>query len=267
MQYKLIVSDFDNTLCNSEKIVSKRTKNAIARFTESGGLFVICTTRPYAGIAQIAKDLGLKDEIIANQGSSIRRLEGDEPVKLTRFTPEEASEITKFFDRRTQHLFIAGDFDVFAKKHDVFTDVAIIQTGYKIKVSSNIVDESSRTDAAQILAGGYFPQYVQRLYDSAAKEFGQKYNIVLCDRLLMNITPKGVSKGDAIKYVAGLHGIEKEQIISFGDSDGDEPMFEFSGAGIAMGNATKNLKAAADAVIGPADEDGLAKFIEDSILK
>ena len=45
--------------------------------------------------------------------------------------------------------------------------------------------------------------------------------------------------------------------MAFGDGGNDIPIIEYAGIGVAMGNATPDVKAAADYVTGSVDEDGI----------
>ncbi len=56
-------------------------------------------------------------------------------------------------------------------------------------------------------------------------------------------------------------------MVAVGDHINDLDMIEFAGLGVAMGNAQPAAKEVADLVIGHHDEDGLAVFIEDYLLK
>ena len=47
--------------------------------------------------------------------------------------------------------------------------------------------------------------------------------------------------------------------MAFGDGGNDLSIIKEAGIGVAMGNANDNVKAAADYVTAPIDQDGLAK--------
>ena len=52
------------------------------------------------------------------------------------------------------------------------------------------------------------------------------------------------------------------EVISFGDAANDIPMLEVAGMGVAMGNASGEVKAAADMVTLTNNEDGIAAALE-----
>ena len=59
----------------------------------------------------------------------------------------------------------------------------------------------------------------------------------------------------------GQNDILPEETMAFGDSENDIEMLEFVGMGIAMGNATDDVKHAADHVTDDIDEDGIWKAL------
>lgn len=57
-------------------------------------------------------------------------------------------------------------------------------------------------------------------------------------------------------------GIEKDEIMAFGDAENDIDMLEYAGIGIAMGNGGEDVKAAADFVTRDIDDDGIAYALQ-----
>jgi len=53
-------------------------------------------------------------------------------------------------------------------------------------------------------------------------------------------------------------GFKPEAMIAFGDAENDISMLKYAGIGVAMGNATPEVKAIADEVTLSNDEDGIA---------
>lgn len=79
---------------------------------------------------------------------------------------------------------------------------------------------------------------------------------------IFDINPEIGGKGYALREVAGCLGIDISQTMAFGDGGNDVDMIRAAGWGVAMGNATDELKAAADYVTSPVDEAGVARAVE-----
>ncbi|MDU1855219.1 MAG: HAD-IIB family hydrolase, partial [Clostridium baratii] len=77
----------------------------------------------------------------------------------------------------------------------------------------------------------------------------------------------GSTKGDAVRYLANYFGIDKEEVMCIGDSENDLSMIKYAGTGIAMGNASEDIKSVADYVTDTNVNDGVAKAINKFVLK
>lgn len=68
-----------------------------------------------------------------------------------------------------------------------------------------------------------------------------------------------VSKRAGVKKLRALTGAER--VVAFGDNGNDVGMFEAADERVAVDNATQELRALADRVIGPHDQDSVAREI------
>lgn len=70
------------------------------------------------------------------------------------------------------------------------------------------------------------------------------------------------TKGSGLMQLAQILGLERGQVMAFGDGGNDVSMLRSAGVGVAMGNACDEAKAAA-ACVGPTNnEDGVAQVLE-----
>jgi hydroxymethylpyrimidine pyrophosphatase-like HAD family hydrolase len=72
------------------------------------------------------------------------------------------------------------------------------------------------------------------------------------------ISPIGVNKGLGVTKVLEFFGADRSNSYGFGDGDNDRPLLQACEHSIAMGNADPELKAIADYITAPVDQDGLA---------
>ena len=77
----------------------------------------------------------------------------------------------------------------------------------------------------------------------------------------LDIHHSSASKGGAVHELKELLGLER--VICFGDSDNDLSMFAAADECYAPANANEAIKAAATAVIGHHDEEGIARFLRE----
>ncbi len=78
----------------------------------------------------------------------------------------------------------------------------------------------------------------------------------------IDIIPKGGGKQAGIKNYLEMYNLKPENIIAFGDGENDIEMLKFAGIGVAMGNASDEVKAIADYVTDRVDNDGIKKALQ-----
>ena len=76
----------------------------------------------------------------------------------------------------------------------------------------------------------------------------------------VDIIPVNAGKGAGIEKMLKLYGIDKSQAMAFGDGNNDIEMLKAVGNGIAMANASDDLKAVADEICGDVSEDGIYHY-------
>lgn len=81
------------------------------------------------------------------------------------------------------------------------------------------------------------------------------------------IIHRDAGKETALMTIAGALGIEPARCLAFGDDANDLGLFAACGAAVAMANAIPELKAAARYITASNDEDGVAVFLEEYVLR
>ena len=77
----------------------------------------------------------------------------------------------------------------------------------------------------------------------------------------IDIIPKDGGKSAGIRRYLEEHGLDRSEIMAFGDGENDIDMLKFAGIGVAMGNSSDIVKAAADYVTDTIDNDGIEKAL------
>ncbi len=74
-------------------------------------------------------------------------------------------------------------------------------------------------------------------------------------------TAYGINKATGIDTICNYYGIDVCHTAAFGDGGNDIEMLEHAGIGVAMGNASDEVKEHADMVTDHVDHDGVAKAL------
>lgn len=82
------------------------------------------------------------------------------------------------------------------------------------------------------------------------------------DTIFINMTAAGTGKASAVKTVADAYGIPLGEVMMVGDGLNDLAALRSVGFPVAMGNAEREVLAAARVRVGHVDEAGLAEALE-----
>ena len=78
----------------------------------------------------------------------------------------------------------------------------------------------------------------------------------------IDIVARGSGKAAGIAQFIQEHGLDRSEIMAFGDGENDIEMLKFAGVGVAMGNASDEVKAAADYVTESVDDNGIENALK-----
>ncbi len=98
------------------------------------------------------------------------------------------------------------------------------------------------------------------------RRFAPPLSITRTHEWLVETTAPGVDKGSGLRRLCDLLGVDIRRVMAVGDSDNDIPMLEAAGFGVAMGNASAQVKAVADWIAPTIEEEGAAVAIQRWIL-
>ena len=115
MSYKIIFTDLDDTLLNSEKKISQIDKEAIMKAQEAGIKFVLASGRPTFAMYDLAKELELEKYgsfILSFNGSIITNCKSGKHIFEESLTKEDLHLMYDFAKENSCHIihFTAGLF-------------------------------------------------------------------------------------------------------------------------------------------------------------
>lgn len=264
MKYKLIASDFDDTLYDPDKGISRESLETIKKYIDKGGRFVIVTGRMFASIIQQARKLGLKGQLIAYQGALICDIESEKPIKSFAIDGN-----------------LAGDYVEFMQKQKILSVQAYVDDRLTVSASNKYVQKYAEYCNVNFDEVGNLADFLRKTKGTIHKVFCVSREVNTSevkknaeekfgDRLLINCSQStnveavniATNKGRALKYLCEEYGVKPEEVMAFGDQLNDLSLLEYAGFGVAVGNAIDTLKQVADYVSEPCIEDGVAKTIQ-----
>lgn len=265
--YRLIACDLDETLLQSwDKKVSQKNRDAIRRAEELGVRFVVTTGRGYETVDGTLEEIGLKGKagqyVISFNGGAITENAGHRLLHLEGIPFSRAEE-----------LFARG------LNYDVAIHIYTKDAVYIYNLSE---------DERQFLAG----RMATELFDEKNLDFLQGQEIVKCiysntdyaylrkiqaeiadligdmevsfsSNRYMEFNKKGVSKGNGLRRLAELLGIDMAETIAIGDNYNDLSMIRAAGLGVGVANTVEEMKGECDYITSAnCDESAVAEVVE-----
>ena len=97
----------------------------------------------------------------------------------------------------------------------------------------------------------------------AETDFLEKYKLVQSSPYYYEVLPHGSSKGRAAVRLCDIAGIDRNKLIGVGDNENDKELIAMSGIGIAVENASDDVKKCADIIAPHHNSDAMAWIIEE----
>jgi hydroxymethylpyrimidine pyrophosphatase-like HAD family hydrolase len=110
------------------------------------------------------------------------------------------------------------------------------------------------------------PDQIAEMLSEARRRFAGRVSITCSKPWLLEFNPLRATKGIALEYAADYLGITVRDIIAFGDSLNDVPMFEAAGRSVAVANGWKDVLPLCDEICGTNNDDGVARYLADHFL-
>jgi hydroxymethylpyrimidine pyrophosphatase-like HAD family hydrolase len=244
-RYAAFIVDLDGTLIGRDERISPRVAEAMRKVSKHIGVS-IATGRETADVLRFAKQLGLTIPQISDNGALLLDPATGRDVWSAPLGPMHARHIVStLISQRVAFIATHAGGSV--------TSAAGVTHWNMTRVSALDLEEA----AAQELVT-YFSLHPEL---HVVKVF-LPYNGLWA----VDFTRNGVTKATALSWLGLILGIDPASMIAAGDSYNDLPMLRACGLRIVMGHAPDELKALADYVAPPVDEDGLAVAIEEFIL-
>ncbi|OEJ14849.1 hydrolase [Brachyspira hampsonii] len=253
---KLIAADLDGTLLNSNKEISEYNQKIIKKLINKYNIdFILSSGRPYEGIKNYNEILENNNLSIIFNGASIADNDGN--IIFRKTLDEEASkqiiELSKKYDV-CLHVYDNGKYIVSKENFPIKSYVQIENKVNVIAGLENINDY--RFDKMLILGERDILEKLKEEIDSL-----NCVHTCFSGTLFLEAVNKEANKGNALKKICEIKKIDIKDTIAFGDNFNDIEMIEYSGIGVAMGNAEENVKQKADYIALSNEEDGVGKFL------
>ena len=282
---KLIVSDMDGTLLNSNHQISKENLEAIRKAEEKGVHFAIATGRAYSDVKPLLDENNLKCECILSNGAEYRDKNGNilEEVAIEKDSARKIINMIKK-DGLSVEIYTDDGFYTIDSEEDSLRETARrIQTfnpgtGFEdaleqAKIHPHFVNLHYIDDVEEFLKSDVKIAKFVAFYEDeettlkVKKTLGDIEGIAISSTFTRNIeiNNEQAQKGLILSRVIEKLGLKKEEVIVLGDSYNDTSLFTEFPISFAMENAVPEIKQLAKYITDTNDNAGVAKAIYKAI--
>lgn len=265
--YKLIAIDMDGTLLKGDKTVSERTKETIKKAKENGKYVVLCSGRPIQGLTKYLHELEMMtddDYVISFNGALVQYSKDSRIIGKTTLKGRDYKRLYEISQQLGVNIHAFSTKGLITPKKSKYTirESEITTMDIHIVSIDEVDDNEDIWKVMMIDEGEKLDKVVENLDPSLHEEF----TIVRSTPFFLEFLNTNSNKGTGVSILADSLGIKREEIICVGDADNDRHMIEYAGLGVAVDNATKEIKDISDYITSSNEEDGVAEVIEKYML-
>jgi Cof subfamily protein (haloacid dehalogenase superfamily) len=262
---KVVISDLDGTLLNSDHKISDYTKSIFQELHNQNYLIIVATGRHHLDAMPIVSTLGCPVYLVTSNGARIHA-----PDKQLLFSYDMDSEAIK----SVLALDIEPEFTTVLFKENVWQTnkhnekLNSFQT--ELNYIPELVDFRTLEDATAIKMFFTHDSHAKlvtlrdRILEDHPDVFSHAFSLPLC----LEFMDKSVDKSVAIAKILEKENLLFENAIAFGDGYNDEKMLNSTFKGLLMGNAPESLKSKLShlEIIETNNNEGVANYLSKIIL-
>lgn len=288
--YKLVAIDLDGTLLNSYGEVSTKTKESIKKAVEKGVEVVLASGRPISSVEDLANDLSANHYLISGNGAIVYDMHKKEIVYDNFLKKDQVLQIIQICEENSIYYNIYTENEVLTKslnyntlfyhsenthkQEEKRTNINIVDDvyGYVQKTEDDHFLKITVCDESRVVFNNILKKLelvpnidVLDVSHMSKKIIRNGTDEVLVEYCYTEITNQNVHKWSAMEFIIKDMGITPEEVIAIGDNVNDKEMIEGAGLGVAMGNATDQIKEIANITVSTNNEDGVSEVFENYI--
>ena len=258
---RLVATDLDGTLLDSEGKVTDRTRAVLGALDEMGVPVVFTTGRPLRWMEELWEEVGGHGLAIVSNGGIVFDVAGHR-IRHSRTIPVEVlrtvAEVVRSGVPGTAFALEATH--GFSREADFFPRLAASRMpGTPVGRLEEIADDQ----VVKLLA---------RHEELEAEPFWHNVEALVGDLVtttwssvgpLVEISGAGVTKASTLELLTAELGVDASEVVAFGDMPNDLPLLGWAGRSYAMSNGHHSVIDLAQHVAPSNDEDGVAQTLSE----
>lgn len=276
MEISLLAMDLDGTaLLEDHKTFTPRLYAALSAAARKGVAIVPTTGRQYAMLPPaVHTGADWENLCVLCNGGEVRRLHTGELLEVHYIEADTAGQIVEIAARMGLSVELSAggllyltreSWDMQREHEDVLCfhlNNILTTRGRTVSALEEVLNQPEL--ALDKVNLPYIPEALRAEVEALLKN--APVSVAWSSPHSVEITHSQATKANGMLTACRILGVDPACTMAIGDSGNDIPMLRAAALGVAMGNATREVKDAADAVTASNMEDGAAIAIERYIL-
>lgn len=270
----LFVSDLDGTLLTNRATLSEFSRLGLKRLLDEGLMFTVATARSVVAVRQILDGIPLALPVIEFNGAFISDLQtGRHEIvhSIERSVVEGLYDLIKRFD-------CVPFVSTYNGSKDCVYYADIVNDGMWWYLSDRLSAGDDRwrrvddltfalADHVVCLTVIHRRETLSELMAAVEEAYDGRVQVRLFENhyapgwYWLTVHDRKATKAEALRTLRAKYGLDRAQLVVFGDHNNDIEMFQMADRSIAVSNATEELKRYATHVIGSNEEDAVVRYL------
>jgi Cof subfamily protein (haloacid dehalogenase superfamily) len=264
MKISALISDVDGTLVTSAKILTERSRQAVAELHRRGIGFAIISGRPPRGMRMFIEPLSLTAPIAGFNGGAFTATDLT-PIEDHLLAPETAQRAHDLLRARGVDVWVFSGLDwLLANADNAHVATEIRAVHFQPTLVRSL--EPSLAAAFKVVGVSEDHDLLARCEHELQAALGDGASASRSQPYYLDITHPTANKGVAVERLARLMNVPLSEVAVIGDNHNDVGMFAQGGLSIAMGNAVPEVRKQAKVATASNDKEGFAEAVQRYIL-
>ncbi|MFD5214367.1 Cof-type HAD-IIB family hydrolase [Microbacterium sp. NPDC058345] len=265
MPIRLIATDLDGTLIGADGRVSARTREALDAARAAGIATIPVTARQPIGLRPIAAQAGFDDWALCGNGAYGVHLTTGEHLFAEEIPPQVQRQLAEALHEVLPDLVFAsvrdaGEGFVAQEGYAALAQLADHKRDPETMGGVPLADVLGAPSLKLVIRHPSMP--IPEIFETLQSLGLTGFEATLSGAPFVEVMAQGVTKATGVAQLCTRLGVDRSEVLAFGDALNDLEMLEWAGLGVAVGNAIDAVREAADEVTASNEDDGVAIVIE-----
>ncbi|MFJ2552132.1 Cof-type HAD-IIB family hydrolase [Microbacterium sp. NPDC087591] len=265
MAIRLIATDLDGTLLDPSSAVTPRTRAALDAARSRGIHVVPVTARQPIGLRAIAADAAFDGWALCSNGAYAIHLADGRMLFAEELPAETIRTLAEALRASIPGLLFASvreGGETFVAQHG-YAEIADLSDHKRDPQTMGGVPLEQVLAAPSLKLVIRHPELAPAALFDALRSLGLTgFEATLSGAPFVEVMAEGVTKATGLARLCMHLGIDRAEVVAFGDALNDVEMLRWAGRGVAMADAEPLVQDAADETTASNADDGVAQVIE-----